>query len=79
MLIAAMCLLAAAIVSTYSAFSNTTDSSSSSFSSAASFCSPFTPFWMTGVEAGAIAGVSGNGLLDSVSQTGGSAITAETP
>jgi hypothetical protein len=77
MLIAAMCLLAAAIVSTYSAFSNTTDSSSSSFSSAASFCSPFTPFWMTGVESGAIAGVSGNGLLDSVSQTGGSAITAD--
>jgi hypothetical protein len=77
MLIAAVCLLAAAIVSTYSAFSNTTDNNPSSFSSASSFCSPFTPFWMTGVEAGSVAAVSGNGLFDAASATGGSAITAD--
>jgi hypothetical protein len=69
-------LLTLAVVPTDSAFTGSTSNPTSNFSAATSFCSSFTPVWMTGMEHGA-ASTAGGGIFASQSMGAGSSASAD--
>jgi hypothetical protein len=69
-------LLTLAVLPTDSSFTGSTSNPTSNFSAATSFCSSFTPVWLTGMEHGA-ASTAGGGIYAGTSMGAGSSVSAD--